>query len=106
MTDAPSFNNPDFIQSYLMGYAVAGGIAGGLGFAYFMDGRSSSSLVKHALVGGAAGYAFKYINANILGTPGKSQGPVPHRKVPMTIAGGISGYAVSYLVGARFGLEA
>ncbi len=93
-------NEKDFVQSYLMGYAVVGGAAGGIVYA-FQGGGSMGNYVRHALVGGAAGFALKYINMNVLGTPGVSQGPIPHKYVPMTVAGGISGYAVSWLVGAR-----
>lgn len=93
-------NEKDFVQNYLMGYAVVGGAAGGAIYAY-QGGGSMGNYVRHALVGGVAGYAMKYINMNVLGQKGVSQGPIPHKYVPMTVAGGISGYAVSWLVGAR-----
>jgi hypothetical protein len=93
-------NSPDLVQTYLAGYSVLGGAAGGVLYA-FQSGGQMGNYVRHALVGGAAGYALKYINSNILGTPGQTQGPIPHKYIPMTVAGGVSGYAVSWLVGAR-----
>jgi hypothetical protein len=93
-------NSPDFVQSYLMGYAVMGGALGGVGYTY-MSGGGMGEYVRHVLVGGASGYALKYINMNVLGSPGKSQGPIPHRYIPMTLSGAVAGYAVSWMLGAR-----
>lgn len=93
-------NGPDFVQSYLMGYATLGGALGGVGYAY-MGSEGASGYLKHALIGGASGWALRYVNRNVLGTPGQSMGPIPDRYVPMTISGAVAGYAVSWLVGAR-----
>lgn len=93
-------NDKDFVQSYLMGYAVTGGAAGGLIYTY-QAGGGGGEYVKHLLVGGASGWALKYINMNVLGQPGVSQGPIPHKYVPMTLAGLAAGYAVSWALGGR-----
>lgn len=93
-------NDKDFVQSYLMGYAAAGGAAGGIVYAYQVGG-GGGEYVKHILLGGASGYALRYINRNFLGTPNSSPGPIPDRYVPMTLAGLVAGYAVSWALGAR-----
>ncbi len=97
MTSAPPpASYQDQIMSIARSCSFMGGAIGAAGYLFLTQGTLSGRSLLTVLVGGAAGYAGRMINDQVLGTPGVSKGPIPDDMVSCYLFGGALGVGVAY----------